>query len=167
MISWLDPSYFSSSGCFDVIGFARMVKGKIALYRQKLDQTLASPNLTDRKKLKALVKDQIFGSSEDRNKGWHFLYQLLPPPPRKKLNAEFAALSANILSSRALKLQCFITVLIFLYSTMSNNLVPLVSLHYRWYWHGNWKKDSRSGKFPWDAWECFRKLCFARWGSPH
>jgi len=67
-----------------VIGFARMVKGKIALYRQKLDQTLASPNLTDRKKLKALVKDQIFGSSEDKNKGWHFLYQLLPPPLREK-----------------------------------------------------------------------------------
>lgn len=52
-----------------MIGYAKMVRGKIALYRQKLDQTLASPNLTDGKKLEALVKDQIFRSSEDRNRG--------------------------------------------------------------------------------------------------
>lgn len=52
-----------------MIGYAKMVRGKIALYRRKLDETLASPNLTDGKKLEALVKDQIFRSSEDKNRG--------------------------------------------------------------------------------------------------
>lgn len=37
-------------------------KGKIALYREKLDEALASDNLTDEKKLKTLVKEQLLRS---------------------------------------------------------------------------------------------------------
>lgn len=44
-------------------------KGKIANYREKLDKTLASHDLTDEKKLETLVKDQILRSSEDTSRG--------------------------------------------------------------------------------------------------
>ncbi|XP_021860342.2 uncharacterized protein [Spinacia oleracea] len=40
-------------------------KGKIAHYRERLDETLASENLTDEEKLKNLVKDQILRSSDN------------------------------------------------------------------------------------------------------
>ncbi|KMT11572.1 hypothetical protein BVRB_5g108860 isoform C [Beta vulgaris subsp. vulgaris] len=40
-------------------------KGKIALYRERLDETLASDDLTDENNLKILVKDHILRSSLD------------------------------------------------------------------------------------------------------
>lgn len=40
-------------------------KGNIARYRERFDETLASDNLIDEKKLKALVRDQILRSSEN------------------------------------------------------------------------------------------------------
>ncbi|GMH09679.1 hypothetical protein Nepgr_011520 [Nepenthes gracilis] len=48
------------------IGDVKMVKkGKIALYQEQLDKTLASHNLTDKERLKTLVKDQLLGSQLD------------------------------------------------------------------------------------------------------
>ncbi|KAK9699251.1 hypothetical protein RND81_08G163000 [Saponaria officinalis] len=45
-------------------------KGKIALYRETLDKTLASDNLTDENKLRALVENQILRSSEGNTRDY-------------------------------------------------------------------------------------------------
>ncbi|KAL2900974.1 Alpha-latroinsectotoxin-Lt1a [Bienertia sinuspersici] len=42
-------------------------KNNIACYRERLDETLAAENLIDEKILKALVKDQISRSSENKS----------------------------------------------------------------------------------------------------
>ncbi|XP_004303387.1 PREDICTED: uncharacterized protein LOC101299210 [Fragaria vesca subsp. vesca] len=44
-------------------------KRKITQYRERLDKTLASPNLTNKEALKVLVKDQLLRSSENEIKG--------------------------------------------------------------------------------------------------
>ncbi|GMH29091.1 hypothetical protein Nepgr_030934 [Nepenthes gracilis] len=50
------------------IGKDSMVRNeKIAQYQRRLDRTLASQNLTDEKKLKALVKDQMLRSPQHQN----------------------------------------------------------------------------------------------------
>ncbi|XP_009348689.2 uncharacterized protein LOC103940317 [Pyrus x bretschneideri] len=42
---------------------------KITQYRERLDRTLASPNLTDKEALKTLVKNQLIRSKENGNEG--------------------------------------------------------------------------------------------------
>ena len=52
-------------------------KGKIALYRGRLDETLASDDLTDAKKLRNLVKHHILQSSDNKTSGWQFFFKFL------------------------------------------------------------------------------------------
>jgi hypothetical protein len=44
-------------------------KRKITQYRERLDKTLASPDLKNEERLKTLVKDQLLLSSKDETKG--------------------------------------------------------------------------------------------------
>lgn len=44
-------------------------KQNITQYRERLNKTLASPDLTDEETLKTLVKSQLLRSSEDEAKG--------------------------------------------------------------------------------------------------
>lgn len=55
------------------LGGANMEKKpKIAQYRERLDKTLASPELTNEETLKMLVKNQLMHSSLDGNEGQSF-----------------------------------------------------------------------------------------------
>jgi hypothetical protein len=44
---------------------------KITQYRERLDKTLASPDLTNEDTLKTLVKNQLLHSSKDEIKGYY------------------------------------------------------------------------------------------------
>lgn len=46
-------------------------KQKITQYRERLDKTLASPDLTNEDTLKTLVKNQLLHSSKDEIKGYY------------------------------------------------------------------------------------------------
>lgn len=46
---------------------------KITQYRERLDKTLASPDLKNGERLKTLVKDQLLHSTKDETKGYIFL----------------------------------------------------------------------------------------------
>lgn len=45
-------------------------KGSISDYRNKMDKTLASPDLTNNEKLQTLVRNQILQSSNSRFEGY-------------------------------------------------------------------------------------------------
>lgn len=47
-------------------------KSKITQYRERLDKTLASPDLKNEERLKTLVKDQLLHSTKDETKGYIF-----------------------------------------------------------------------------------------------
>lgn len=55
---------------FYSIGDAKMGKnGKISEYRERLDRTLASPDLTNDDALKTLLRNQLLRSSPNENEG--------------------------------------------------------------------------------------------------